>query len=1364
MQPIEVSDDEDEEPLEELSDSDDSFIVEKVLAEGKLRRSIDNGPKGETRWLLLWTGYGLKDATWESEENISPSIIEEWRESQRDPKPKDPNRIRIRDWRQALVDEHEAEIAKKEAQNVRRASRGKSPLPVPSLDELYDTLDRFPQSDSEDASDSDPDFMAIDNPEARKGSQSTSRAVRKQREPTSRSSSGSPTRNDVSAVGEEGGPSARQSAKTGNRARLEGHSTQSQSSGFLPASASQKAKTPQEKQPAHTPANGSQPAAETRSIATRGKSTTSNRMRSSTARKPREPAKGRHDDPSDDLFSGNLFKSGNAARKRQTLDEAAKDPSKTPKLLKPRLRWILEKRSRDSEGLRDPLRPTPMSEGRNVAGTNAGSGNEHAGEKTSSAQRALDKTRSDSTDQTHGNESTQTGGAGLKEHIDQHASSPLPNDELFGDDLITHDEDVAMENTVDHTNTEQTPHPLGEQETAVSRSPPSPDLPSRVGAMEIDEDEGGLFVTDDEAEETDLRGTSLGLVLRTQSKSKPEANPEPTVTPETITKPCELGTSMPSSLVLMFELPSAGNGEDLQSKLRQAPLLRFTHQSTVNDVRFAESKSPVGLADWKRGKVSSLTDAENLSNVGKNLDLAGLVLICRLNDICVLLWSSCHSLRPCDELSIGDSGIQTLSYAVFRPTPVFDLRLMDAWSPESLQNHIRDQDLAVPRSPDDAISFDFSRLLPIENQSEREPSFFLLFPQDNTDESALLCRLLRLWNRECVLLSNYERCHWSYFRRLPHGAVIVHKDAECMLRLLPGLETLVGSRPGASEITFWTFDPYLMLSNAFATCPSVPDSMAEIGFRPLFPSGVMFLLCPSFLVSRPIEALTFLEWFSATFNDRTNRLLVRLVLCSEPDEWIIGLNLRGQPTAQDHRAVPDGAKLDDVANARVKCQKLIVRLMEMPLYAGNDPLVSPLLTSPMAIKANDEQSLVNWFADWATDYTHTFRRFVAVGTGTHDGNHLSARIRMPAFVPTKGHTPVGIPKTNTTNAPDKVALPPFNNVEAERVHRELDRLNREISRIDFCRAALFNKPVSYFGDSDMAFQFGDINATRCTSFTHWFNYFFPIDKIMGGKVQANTYIGFFHTIEDSWDPDMKAKGVIPDCRPWISIFRPANMQTRPWTGSELFIWDLQAQHLVASQDEIIYADQLIPAQQTLIEFVLRENRAKNPRQPLEAVWLGAIPMNTPRSSDPIAVTLDQIEALLRNMKKLLHVNQNKLPECGWKKVRPAGEKPQHMAEDEAMEEPPAEIAPEDMAVIYQAPPSLSSSGATGASKVSNRLFEMAQRARRDGQRGDFDYRFEPTTRWYEVQKAERRHHEHIKVADWRVVFREFGIGKGDASK
>ncbi|KAK0385575.1 hypothetical protein NLU13_6753 [Sarocladium strictum] len=1332
--------------ISEIPISDDEWDVEDLLAERVMKGDALGRPAGERCWLVKWTGFDLAEATWEPREHITDELLKRWEEEKKSYLAGTKKPFKVREWKKACIRYWENKIAKQKAVNRKRQREGKKPEPVDCIISARESLNSV---DSEDDSDDDINWDELDqNAELRDLNS----------EASSESLDGSTASNQESSDEELHGASTNRRSLSGDRSlRTDknrpktsapqpagttttkkrktdhtkgGESHSGKQAALPPRREDQRQETSQIRSSSESTQATSKGLSEPGTVPAKPQSTyatsTSRRANpTSTRDSVRAPARAikttRRVGPD---AAVNVFVGGARPRTRPTLDQAVEMSSAEPKMLNLRLQNILQKRSRDNEGARDPRLA------RNVTLSNTGMAIarqplDFAVEEPSLFVTPDPESRSATSPPS---ESDPSMGIGIRDAQASMGKTTAPLRSQVG--AGGRSSNSSNSNGVDLIGSNTTRRKSVRFECEAS-------LP-----MNIDIDDGMTVQPDDAPLEVEVSSQSA---LKDVSKS------------------CKLGSSITRGVEIIFKRLSTHVLTSYLTEFENAGVLNFSHQCSEDD--FVLHRTAIQANVVAEGYTKAEAASNTLRRVNERLLSSRRALLCHLNDLCVLLVPNDESNKSRSQgLDLPQTdATEGPAYVIFRPVESFEARILDAFDHSTLGNgsgHSK-VNLDIERM----LRFTSERLLPASLSAvhcEVLPTFFLLFPLSREDECLLLAKWLRQCNTAYTILTSVVEGHWSFFQTLSSGVVITHRTAAETVRLLPNLGKLLWSPDSITNFSFWTFgifEQQQLQCESWDHVPECHERPKTLLLKPLLPAGTVFLITPSFLLAQPESAYAFLKWFSQKFVEPRSPTgpACKLAMFADPERWFTELLAQTISTPSSEPA--DSSSQREEINVRVKTQRLLTKLLSRTDLENEDSLTSALVLAPASIDGNDEQSLVNWFSWWATGHLDMFRRFEVIGTGHSDRFRLTRRVRIPRFQRSSlidPGAPVDADHVFEQTVQHPIA-PPLGLREAARTMQEgLAYLERErLSKMPL--AILYRNPVSFF-TSDMAFQLRNAGSHLAT-FDEWFSFFRPLQNISGRR---NTYVGLFYTIDGEWCSEAHPADKPSLSRPWFAIFRPQNPNRKPWSSTELFIWDAFLGRRFSDQDEI-YESDLIPPQRELISTVAAKNEDKNPQAPLRQVWIGGFESSDP-SSNLLQHTLKRLDDLFINFKSDLHARSDLIPRCGWKAVqsgaRPAGsllhsakQKTQHPRRF-TVGESDTEDDRIDRKIIFHPPkgdPRLYSR------QVENRLLKEAQRAKDGGEEGEIEFLFATTQQWYGQLIPCKRHSEHVRVAQWATIFNELGL-------
>ncbi|KHN97806.1 uncharacterized protein MAM_04195 [Metarhizium album ARSEF 1941] len=421
----------------------------------------------------------------------------------------------------------------------------------------------------------------------------------------------------------------------------------------------------------------------------------------------------------------------------------------------------------------------------------------------------------------------------------------------------------------------------------------------------------------------------------------------------------------------------------------------------------------------------------------------------------------------------------------------------------------------------------------------------------------------------------------------------------------------------------------------------------------------------------------------------------------------------------------------------------------------------PLVYAPDVLDGNDEQSLVNWFGSWTMLHIQKFRNFLVLGSSYQTEARLSRVIQPVQLVTccTEHLSHQDSPTTPTSQElPSRVdkVIPEVSLVmKVEEFLTHIDRSNEDLG---FSPLVLYRSPVTYWGQGTSS-QSEDCYS-YFKSYDDWFDYFkgpffsraMDLSSMDMLPHYKNTYLGLFHTREEKPGSPCSpsSKGHVQIARPWIAIYRPAEIHNKPWKRMELLIWDPYLRYSKSRSSEV-YQGELLVAQEELVRYIMDRSQDSEITLPLERVWVGPFAdYQDDGFVDPFDCVLSWIKNISGLVKQRLPLSGNQLPSRGWKRVslevsfmRAAGSNVLGMISETQS----ARKQSLPLRTVFPAPKPIT--GAITSSKCNNRLQEAMLRYQ---DANDIPFTFQPTLKWYGEQVMAGRGLQHIEVTDWQTFF------------
>lgn len=816
----------------------------------------------------------------------------------------------------------------------------------------------------------------------------------------------------------------------------------------------------------------------------------------------------------------------------------------------------------------------------------------------------------------------------------------------------------------------------------------------------------------------------------------------------------QLGPDDTNTVTLSFDAIPVETVVTWAMQFRSNDRLVFTHTCTTQDFSSqvkAKNAGKAGLPITRlsEGNVMSITENDTLKNLVNHLRLGPFGMLCRTKSYCVLIF-----FVDALDRTTGGSQEATLKYTIFTSVDSLGPSML-APAPQLTMSGERDgeRDANVAfdsRSLDRIFGLKYEDMIPDDARNAEKHNFFLAFPPRAKEEAALLSRWLRSCHSNSDIRSSCFPGHWASFLRLRHGVVIIHEDALWFIRLFPEFDVLL-HRPKAC-FTFWGFNRSLLPVDSFASGDPVASPLGDIHLQRVFRPSIAFLLTPSFFVSEPINAYSFIKFFYRHYVESSNNSSApgKLVLCARVDEWMHDLNLEKAVLRDEQSHTASKRELDEngLSDTAMDCrQKTLKRLRQLMEISNNG--TSKIVFAPESIDGNDEQSLVNWFGYWSILHMDQFRRYVIVGSERQRKIRRSRLIRTPNYQKTIINDPDELQSDRASQPGTRPATPssaPGREYGGETIASRLSEVV-EWCRRTRCSVVLYRSPVAC-STLDVAFRAGDI-ISKYHTYDQWFNSFwkgFEPHKMVGSA--PCSIAGLFYTV----DEHQRATHSVQR-QPWVAVFRPINMHRRPWNSSELLIWDSRYCERIRQEKHICHSD-LLEAQQRLIEDVRRKTGRL---LPLENVWVGAF--GAQAAGPALEVTIQWLEIALRRFKDWMPVQG--LPSRGWSLVSPERQLA-HQGNSTAATDADDGMANLQLEEDDASPPKIifhppSGNGLNQYTKCRNRLYQCAREADPTLNGKYFDYVFRPTMHWYDEQCEEGRGFAHIKVMEWGDVFKMYNI-------
>jgi len=712
------------------------------------------------------------------------------------------------------------------------------------------------------------------------------------------------------------------------------------------------------------------------------------------------------------------------------------------------------------------------------------------------------------------------------------------------------------------------------------------------------------------------------------------------------------------------------------------------------------------------------------------------------------------------------------------------------------------------------FDFDYAKLLPAQRHRNPRTSqaFFLAFPESRAAVMYSLCGWLRENDAGCQILSAHEFGSWQAYQNVTRhsaGVVIVHEFLVSTLRRFPGLSKSLLLKGDE----YWCFSDALQPRSLFPSMTTEPLQAVPPGvirWTRLFPARTAIFLTPSFLVSQPSQVRDFLDWYLAyrikdttfclvtawnfhsyLFDLATEKFRVRQALTSTTNAGAGKVDVEIEAGQRGLGHLDCEARLV----AAIKAFELFGRREAKAGPFDADEENGPLVFADQSIDPNDEQSLVNWFGWWSTLRLDQFRHFHVIGCSEPAAKYrvnmrAELRVRIPEYTRATINDPDVVLEAVQANLDDSVreknagivgpsaVLTTPGQMAAQKFHSKFASSD---SKEDISRAlgnhvinsrkkkaslwTLYLYPVSW-ADFAMSDHFEGLRAS-CKRFKDWFDFTWSF------REQYSTYIGLFYTITEKWDPGAFPRGKLPHRQPWVVIYRPTTPYTRPYKETELIIWDPSAAARFGDAPKI-HESQLWDMQRRVIKFIREEGPVKNKNTFLERVWLGGFERSVDGNHEsPFDRTILYLQFLLEDIKvalppfvnfSLVHIKDYRPVVLETDSVgQPAESSESHDVVMENSSDIDEDDNDKGKYIIFHPPRGVVLPNGL-RTKCSNKLYEDARLARAQGKRDIMDFYFRPTMEWYREQLGEGRGFEHINVDSWEVIFKQLGVGGGSSER
>jgi chromo domain-containing protein 1 len=1011
-------------------------------------------------------------------------------------------------------------------------------------------------------------------------------------------------------------------------------------------------------------------------------------------------------------FTGNVFVGGKERKKRATLAECATDPSKTPKLMRHRYARIIEKAGRDRECAAPIRMPSDLI-----------------------SLNPADRPTSNSN--TLSSEVMNNGG-----HPSSDGDKRAPQDESPEDRPPSK---AKLKKSISWGTVEETIISAPEESMVFDR-------------------EASLFFRENSVADTDTASTvkaeepldgepTLSLAQPSSRRvTWSETTPAPTMQRDksplsgTIAANIQFGPGTRETISVDFERHrlQPQNEVPWPTLFENEPILIFTHTCITRD--FEDQEKILVTDKLGTGSIASDSNSTGLDLVADWLRCRSLGVLLYRPDLCIFI----HMLPKQDKPQ----------YSLFCPASHFTTRSL---APIALPEGLDRRDV-LPRITSTLfnrmLGFQYEKLLPETNpMSSSKHTFFLAFPTSAGLEARFLGTWLRSCNPECKILSSFSPGHWRSFLRLDHGVVIVHEEAIWSIRLFPNVKLPLQR---SSNFSFWIFSkslqPLPLYDSLEQSC-----RIGDVTLQPICGHRKVLLVTPSFVVSQPQQAWNFFKWFYKDWHRARDS--ARLVVCADFDTWILGVATEYEDDRARHKSKSFVRKIE--SGIAKKEHETLYKIWSMVrgLMDSSSEEQPAFIYAPDSIDGNDEQSLVNWFGWWSIMNLDMYRKFSVVGSNNKAPERLTRHITRPEF------------STSTLISPDEVyrvvdpidsSQTPLQEIstadsvrnqprrkfrliigdDATSFRKILNELESSTHRVTRTPVTLFNAPVAYWNPGMVdAFSREFAPYSQCV----WY-----FGETVHGPGHHNTGLAFCYTPERTWSPGETRENLERSRRPWIVAYRAIEPFKKPWTGTELVIWDPAWKANARGTGEI-YEGDLIEAQRRMIQAV-REKL--DTELELKKIWIRGPDLSPDGLTEPLDVTIHQLQRIMRDVRSSIPAPTWAMVNSGWRLVepgdaphRPQLPSPEPMDIDDPMDT--SDVTDDALKTVFHPP---RGKKMNRPSNCKNRLFQHCSHDKARGNNGkDTEYRFRPTMEWYEQQVEEGRGFEHIRVTAWEAVFERYRI-------
>ncbi|KAK2607696.1 hypothetical protein N8I77_006357 [Diaporthe amygdali] len=915
---------------------------------------------------------------------------------------------------------------------------------------------------------------------------------------------------------------------------------------------------------------------------------------------------------------------------------------------------------------------------------------------------------------------------------------------------------------------------------------------------------------------------------RIRSPPPPPGSPSPPPEPKTklslatyhsrtvqnVEKKIVLATGYRSLDVTFHNVPKDSSREADQQWLREfcdADRLQFRHtvlaESIIDQLSQLRSQDPYNRRANDvlcSGKVTSASST-SLEVLAEHLRVGHSGLFMSHENYNLVIYPT-----RCDGFQMDSLGIEpsnspevALRHFVFRSSHnIFRLiRPLAAMPNELTDAAVGKGQKAVFRS---LLGMQYERL--VAGPSERrEHHFFLAFPDAALDWYRSISTWLYACNPECKIFTSWDPGSWSAFLEKANnqcGVVVIHEAVVDYVRRFPAVAEILQIDKNYS---FWRFSTTMGLQQVQSSEGSTTRLTPDV-FSRLFPIGKAILVTPSFIVSEPQKVLQLFEWFFGNQTMYSSNKLVTAYNIVDFLRDLAGEANQLQTTLKQQRGkyMSELEAADQRNAAALSDQDLIARAKAwimaedwLSVSMERNGILSEenhVIFADRSIDQNDEQSLVNWFGWWSLAKVDKYRKFYVLGSspavkqtrqnGIEPLSRACRSVRIPNYersvvndpnealrIAMKGPNEAtdGAPANDDGRQIGRMPTLSFQSQKFANYDHNIQHFLRNKDKPGSVR--IYGIPVSWV-DVGMADHFGD-PKTEFATLKQWFSWPYPW---LGDSHQTfNTYIAFFYTIEEEWDPSKFPRGLKPKRHPWLVIYRPWEPHVK-WERyrhgkMELIFWDVRAGNELENNHSLRLSD-LNWMQREVVKFMQAHGTEKNPGSRIDRVWLGGFRTHLQRLSStlPADMTAEFLEPLstLSELKWMVPSSDGFMRQNGWREVSltqtstepRAGLGNTNAFGRDSVDDQNDGDYDEETRIIFHPPRGSSAIGPPHSSRCTNDLFEQARLARlRDSKVTTMSYTFKPTIEWYADLVAEGRQYEHIYVDRWEKVFDQLRIGQ-----